>query len=160
MEESHKSDVYNFSTFCNQDTSCNCPVRRIYKEQDKVDCPYMATLRTENILVRNPHNGELFNLRPFFDFVQKHYESDMDEYSSYYREGILMLFNYIHFPDNTDQIKIKNVFFKMAAYLDALKSYQPDITKGSPEIKELIKDLLPGHSPKCPEKHQGHEDIP
>lgn len=160
MMKSNKTNISSVPTFCNHDAYCKCPVKRIYKERDKVDCPYMATLNTENILVRNPHNGELVNIRPFFDFVQKHYESDMDEYSSYYQQGILMLFNYTQFPDNTDQVKIKNVFLKMAAYLDALKSYQPDITKGSPEIKELIKDLLPGHNPKCHEKHQGHEDIP
>ena len=160
MKESYDSSENSSPTFCNQDAFCKCPIERIYKERDKVDCPYMATLKTENILVRNPHNGELVNIRPFFDFVHKHYESDMDEYSSYYQKGILMLFNYIHFPDNTDQVKIKNVFFKMTAYLDALRSYRPEITKGSPEITELIKDLLPGHSPKCPEKHQGHADIP
>ena len=160
MKESHDSSENNSSTFYNQDANCKCPIKRIYKERDKVDCPYMATMKTENILVRNPHNQELVNIRPFFDFVQKHYESDMDEYSSYYQQGILMLFNYIHFPDNTDQVKIKNIFFSMVAYLDALKSYRPDIAKGSQEIKELIKDLLPGHSPKCPEKHQGREDIP
>ena len=160
MNISNKTNLSSVPTFCNHDTYCKCPVKRIYKERDKVDCPYMATLKTENILVRNPHNGELVNMRPFFNFVQKHYESDIDEYSSYFQQGILMLFNYVQFPDSTDQVKIKNVFLKMAAYLDALKSCQPDITKGSPEIKELIKDLLLDHSPKCHEKHQGHEDIP
>ena len=160
MKESIDSSENSSSTLCNQDVLCKCPIKKIYNERDKADCPYMATLKTENILVRNPHNGEMVNMRPFFDFVHKHYESNMDEYSSYYQQGILMLFNYIHFPDNTDQAKIKNVFFSMTAYLDALRSSRPDITKGSPKIKELIKDLLPDHSPKCHEKHQGHEDIP
>ena len=160
MKESNDSSENSSPTFCNQDALCICPIKKIYKERDKVDCPYMATLKTENILVRNPYNQELFNVRPFFDFMHKHYESDINEYFSYYREGIHMLFNYIHFPDNQDQVKIKNIFFNMVAYLDALKSYCPDITKSSPEIKELIKDLLPDHSLKYPEKRQGREDIP
>ena len=160
MKESNDSGENNLPFFCSQDALCKCPIKKIYKEQDKADCPYQATLKTENILVRNPYNGELVNIRPFFDFVEQHYESDMDEYSSYYKQGIHMLFNYIHFPDNTDQAKIKNVFFKMTAYLDALKSYRPEITKGSQESKKLIKDLLPGHSLKYPERRQDHEDIP
>ena len=160
MKESNDSIESSSSMFCNKDALCKCPIKKIYKERDKVDCPFMATLKTENILVRNPYNGELVNIRPFFDFIHKHYESDMDEYFSYYQQGIHILFNYIHFPDNTDQAKIKNVFFKMTAYLDALKSYRPDITKGRQEIKELIKDLLPDHSQMYPEKRQGREDIP
>ena len=82
MKESIDSSENSSSTSNNQDPLCKCPIKNIYKERDKADCPYMATLKTENILVRNPYNGELVNLRPFFDFVHKHYESNMDEYSS------------------------------------------------------------------------------
>ena len=83
----------------------------------------------------NPYNGELINARPFFDFVHKHYQSNMEEYIEFLRKRIDLLFNYIHFPDNTDQAKIKNVFLEMGALLNALKCYRPEITKGSLEIK-------------------------
>ncbi len=67
---------------------------------------------------------------------------------------------FLEWATPNQEAKIKNVFLDMGAHLNALRSYRPDITKGSQEIKELIKDLLPGHSPKCPEKHQDHADIP
>ena len=160
MKESFDSGENSSPIFCSQDVLCKCPIKKIYKDQDKADCPYQATLNTENILVRNPYNGELINARPFFDFVERHYQSDMKEYINFHQKGIDLLFNYIHFPDNSDQAKIKNVFLEMGAHLNAMKSYRPEITKGSQEIKKLIKDLLPDHSLKYPERRPDLEDIP
>ena len=76
MEESQDSSENSSPIFYNQDASCKCPIKKIYKERDKVECPYQATLKTENILVRNPYNGEFINVRPFFDLLNKHYNDD------------------------------------------------------------------------------------
>ena len=111
MEESQDSSESNLPFFCSQDTMCKCPIKKIYKERDKVDCPYMASLKTENILVRNPYNGELINARPFFDLLHKHYNDDPNLYAQQIDNEIQIITELI--PENEELIEIKNILSQM-----------------------------------------------
>ena len=111
MKESFDSGENSSHIFCSQDVLCKCPIRKIYKDHDKADCPYQTTLNTENILVRNPYNGELINARPFFDLLHKHYNNDPNLYAQQIDNEIQIITELI--PENEELIEIKNILSQM-----------------------------------------------